>query len=142
MGFLLFVGLILLAQYIVAPRWFWKTYRHEHQHVDVMDDVSELHFTNLKQYELHTNILAFKHDYIRSFEWKIKREECFIRDDYRCKICGATEKIECHHKTYINLGEEKIKDLVTVCRECHQHIHDEFGYPDYTDMSKIYWNTK
>ena len=62
--------------------------------------------------------------YMQSDAWKAKREE------YResglpqdCQGCGAFY-VELHHVTYRRLGNESLRDLVPVCRRCHQAIHD------------------
>ncbi len=34
----------------------------------------------------------------------------------------CTEQKEVHHKTYENFNEEKLEDLVLVCRRCHDFI--------------------
>lgn len=60
--------------------------------------------------------------YISSAEWKKKREKCFKRDGYECRICGSKADLQCHHKTYVRVGGEEPNDLTTLCEKCHGYI--------------------
>lgn len=42
------------------------------------------------------------------------------RDGMKCQKCGETEDLCMHHLKY---GENKLEDLITVCRSCHNKIH-------------------
>lgn len=59
--------------------------------------------------------------YIRSPEWRSRREWIMARDDGFCP-CGAKAE-HVHHKTYERLGNELPSDLVAVCEPCHVRIH-------------------
>jgi len=61
--------------------------------------------------------------YIQSDEWISKREARKELDNYRCVICGSEEILQVHHLHYNNVGDENLKDLVTVCKSCHQKLH-------------------
>lgn len=63
--------------------------------------------------------------YIRSAQWlrSPARLGALRRDGYRCVRCGAGERLEVHHKTYVRLGQEWVSDLQTLCKQCHQHVH-------------------
>jgi ribosomal protein S27AE len=65
--------------------------------------------------------------YIMSPEWYAKKIQRLVLDNYTCQRCGSKEFLEVHHKTYENLGKEQMEDLATVCRTCHQAIHDKYG---------------
>ena len=74
-----------------------------------------------------------KKAYLASPEWDTKRKQVLERDLYACQGCGNTGiPLEVHHITYTNYGSESLSDLVTVCRPCHQSIHDKYGY-NYSD---------
>ena len=64
------------------------------------------------------------HEYIKSPEWKdrvaIYKEEA----DWQCSICGDSEDITGHHKTYINIGNEPEEDIEILCWTCHQKEHE------------------
>lgn len=63
-----------------------------------------------KQYEL----------YLNSFDWYIKKLQVFERAGGRCEMCGKIGFTEVHHKTYKNLGNEPISDLIALCPDCHK----------------------
>jgi 5-methylcytosine-specific restriction endonuclease McrA len=46
------------------------------------------------------------------------------RDNWTCVYCGAPAT-QVHHKRYakVNIGNEPIEWLVSVCNSCHQSIH-------------------
>jgi len=60
--------------------------------------------------------------YIRSPEWRKRREVALFRASYRCSICGKRRGLQVHHKTYERLGSEALDDLQVVCRGCHWWI--------------------
>ena len=64
--------------------------------------------------------------YIQSPAWRKTRKRFFASKlDKSCYVCGDTEKPkDLHHRTYKNLGNERLMDLVPACRGCHQGIHD------------------
>lgn len=65
------------------------------------------------------------------------RERCLIRDNFKCKICGAVAPLEWHHITYyVNgasiLGKElendNLKWTVMLCESCHQAVHNDLKH--------------
>ena len=60
------------------------------------------------------------HEYIKSDAWKHKADEAKRRAGDRCQICNKTGKLEAHHRTYENLGDEQPGDIIVLCRECHE----------------------
>lgn len=80
--------------------------------------------------------LKYKH-YIASKEFKVVRDACFARDNYRCACCGwspeekdpslksTMRNLTCHHKSYVHLYHEldHLDDVVTLCNVCHCAIH-------------------
>jgi 1-aminocyclopropane-1-carboxylate deaminase/D-cysteine desulfhydrase-like pyridoxal-dependent ACC family enzyme len=61
-------------------------------------------------------------NYINSLEWQAKAAQRKALDLYTCQTCGATERLEVHHKHYRTLGNESMDDLITLCRDCHEAI--------------------
>lgn len=90
----------------------------------------------VNRYVNEQQILIDKKKYMTSPEWQIKKDEIKELDGYQCRTCHCTENLEVHHITYENLFNEKDKDLATLCRSCHQEIHDELGY-DYKTLFPI-----
>lgn len=64
--------------------------------------------------------------YIRSPEWRRKRNSKLHSVGWRCEICGVNNrqsKLEVHHIIYDTIPHESWNDLLAVCRECHQREH-------------------
>ena len=90
----------------------------------------------VKPYDQYMTAEA-KRDYLLSVRWKIKRNAVFTRDDNTCQSCGSTEQLECHHIDYSMLGDEPLEHLITICRQCHQTVHNRLGY-----SRETYYNIK
>lgn len=68
-------------------------------------------------------------DYLDSPQWEYKRQQRFGIDGYRCVMCGRHEhevgSLDVHHVTYRNFTHENVlTDLCTLCRPCHDKIHN------------------
>lgn len=61
--------------------------------------------------------------YLASAEWKAKRDERMRMDRYLCFNCRSPFNLVVHHVSYENLYHEEMEDLITLCRECHKHVH-------------------
>lgn len=67
-----------------------------------------------------------KQTYLASNEWQVLRKSTLKRDLYTCQSCGVTDvPLEVHHLTYQRLGKERPSDVVSLCRICHQSLHDK-----------------
>lgn len=63
-------------------------------------------------------------EYLRTPEWRIRRERKLEQADYRCQFCNRHKSsLDVHHRTYENRGEELDTDLIVVCRDCHSTFH-------------------
>ena len=77
----------------------------------------------------------WKQQYLKSPEWKTLKSKVLNRDNCTCQSCNTNGiPLEVHHITYQNFGNENLADLVSLCRNCHQSIHDKYGY----DYNKLY----
>ena len=57
-------------------------------------------------------------------EWAILKRQAHRRDGYRCRLCGRDDvQLHVHHRTYETYAEERLEDLITLCRTCHEHFH-------------------
>ena len=59
-------------------------------------------------------------------QWDIVRRDAYARANGKCMICGAPEKrLEAHERWEYDEGKgiQKLKDVVAVCRSCHEVIH-------------------
>ncbi len=67
--------------------------------------------------------------YLRSEEWKMRREQRLKIDNYTCQMCGTKEKLVVHHKTYARIFNEDMDDLITLCDPCHKKVHNRDNIP-------------
>jgi hypothetical protein len=73
------------------------------------------------------------HTYIHSEQWRKKRLKRLKMDGFRCQFrvgklqCTAKTHLEVHHLSYKNLGNERFKELITLCRLHHKRIHKQRG---------------
>ena len=79
-----------------------------------------------KYQHISTNI--FKYEQIRmhiSKYQQIKRYVVLKRDNWLCLYCGE-KATQVHHKRYAkkNIGREPIKWLQSVCKKCHNKLHN------------------
>ena len=63
-------------------------------------------------------------NYLDSDVWKNKRREALVRDNNLCQVCKKNTAEEVHHITYERLFNEKLEDLLSVCKMCHNHLHN------------------
>jgi len=64
------------------------------------------------------------HAYLRSPEWKAKRDAQVEAAGGRCQVCNSTKQLNCHHRTYERIGNELPDDLFVLRAECHQIFHE------------------
>lgn len=65
-------------------------------------------------------------EYIRGKHWKLTRSAYFAHPDApkRC-FCGESDErcLVLHHKTYVRIGAEDLRDLHPLCLTCHSDVH-------------------
>ena len=68
----------------------------------------------------------YSEEYLKSDAWSRKRYVVLKRDNWRCVYCGAPAT-QVHHKRYAkkNIGREPIEWLVSICKPCHDSIHNK-----------------
>jgi 5-methylcytosine-specific restriction endonuclease McrA len=71
-------------------------------------------------------------EYLFTDVWQDKRHAVLRRDDWVCKGCGTARATQVHHLRYPPdcqpgsdawIRQEKLFDLVAVCRQCHDDLH-------------------
>lgn len=69
-------------------------------------------------------------DYIRSKAWQqVRRRFWASRLPKECYCYGWLDgPKDLHHRTYKNLGRENLRDLVPLCRDCHDRVHEMARY--------------
>lgn len=77
--------------------------------------------------------------YIQSPEWRKKSLLVKQKANFRCKSCNSSTNLQTHHITYKNLYNEKEDQLVCLCANCHQDLHNYYGKnASYYPLLKIY----
>lgn len=66
----------------------------------------------------------YHEQYLQSDWWKKTREERLRMDGYRCSWCGSEKDLNVHHYSYDYLGCEDAKELITLCEDCHDRLHE------------------
>lgn len=80
---------------------------------------------SVKELNRDTSKFTKYSNYIQSEDWKLKRSEVLLRDNNLCQVCKKDAAEEVHHITYDNLFNEKLEDLLSVCKICHKEIHSQ-----------------
>lgn len=62
-------------------------------------------------------------EYLRSPEWRERRQVALEAAGHRCQVCNAPGPLDVHHRTYERLGAEDAGDLFVLCRTCHDLFH-------------------
>jgi 5-methylcytosine-specific restriction endonuclease McrA len=84
---------------------------------------------------------SMEHVSFRGSDWDQIRRRAYVRDGYRCQVCGvkciskasstsATSRnvIQCHHKQkYKGPEDNDLSNLVTLCLGCHADHHHRAG---------------
>lgn len=83
--------------------------------VNILDDYYHLIFMKNKDYN----------NYLKTKHWKQKRQKVLKSAKYKCQLCSSKEKLNVHHNTYKNIGNEKKEDLIVLCEKCHKKFHEK-----------------
>jgi 5-methylcytosine-specific restriction endonuclease McrA len=65
--------------------------------------------------------------YLAGPRWRAKRKAVIARDKL-CQACGSRPAVQAHHRSYAHVGDEPLFDLVGVCIECHEKLHDREAF--------------
>lgn len=64
-------------------------------------------------------------EYLQTPEWKERRYQHLKSVGFLCQICNHDGRLDIHHRTYENRGDERRQDLIALCRDCHDLFHSE-----------------
>ena len=63
----------------------------------------------------------------RGYAWRAQRSAALKRDTFRCQRCGATERLQVHHRKDIDetegVWDNDLSNLETLCAKCHLAHH-------------------
>lgn len=65
------------------------------------------------------------HEYMRSQQWKDRKNAFKHLKGHRCEICGNNKNLSVHHKSYESLGQELDEHLILLCESCHNKAHNQ-----------------
>jgi hypothetical protein len=81
----------------------------------------------------------YREEYLKSDEWKNLRN-LIMSTSPNCQCCGGVSS-DVHHMVYRNIVDITINDLIPVCRNCHEYIHqaidDDYISQDPKDFKTI-----
>lgn len=66
-------------------------------------------------------------DYLKTEHWKQVRKYALAYARNRCQICNATGLVDVHHRSYENRGDERMEDVIVLCRDCHTTFHERLA---------------
>jgi hypothetical protein len=67
--------------------------------------------------------------YLQSSQWKARRKYILTAGRHRCQVCSSKDALHVHHRSYKRLGDERIDDLVVLCKTCHDLFHQNGRMP-------------
>jgi 5-methylcytosine-specific restriction endonuclease McrA len=132
--FFILAGIIL----VVTLRNFSKKptlYRDDHRSEYLQSAVDKLRGNGKSREHIERRLFRsprerrrdyYREEYLKSDAWSRKRYVVLRRDNWRCVYCGAPAT-QVHHKRYAkkNIGKEPIEWLVSICKPCHDSIHNK-----------------
>ena len=62
-------------------------------------------------------------EYLMTTHWHWVRYRKLAQARFKCERCYSTTLLQAHHLNYDRLGNERMSDLVVLCRGCHQQAH-------------------
>lgn len=77
------------------------------------------------------------HEYLRSDRWRAVREGALERAGHRCQVCNGGDRLQVHHRTYVNLGAERPEDITVLCDDCHELYHFQADGPLVEEVEEI-----
>lgn len=53
------------------------------------------------------------------FNWRLRQGK-----HQSCEFCNSINYLVVHHMTYVRVGNERMEDLLLICRDCHTGVHE------------------
>jgi len=77
--------------------------------------------------------------------WQRVRMARYAADGCKCAFCKknlSPDEFQTHHIDYSRLGHERLRDVITVCQECHENFHNIWKHGEYyKEQDDDHWNT-
>jgi hypothetical protein len=73
-------------------------------------------------------------DYLKSTHWKEFKASYMAQwRKPHCAFCRARRRLNLHHVDYSRLGREEFDDVLLLCVDCHEEVHQmKKDHPDLT----------
>ena len=67
--------------------------------------------------------------YLLSDHWQ-RIKDAWVKSGrpMKCYICYSFDNLQFHHRSYRNLGQEKLDDLLVLCETCHKEVHYRYNH--------------
>ncbi len=74
---------------------------------------------------LDANAITYR-EYLETDHWKDLRRQYWASRLHNgsCYACASKVGLQCHHKSYRRIGNEKLHDLCLLCDDCHGRTHE------------------
>lgn len=98
----------------------WRQQRREREYLRSFEQSESIWLRRRWWYRrFHRPLMSYPDD------WDDLRHEVYARDGYRCVNCGATNvELHAHHIVPLSVGgTNRVRNLATVCFDCHARIH-------------------
>ena len=69
--------------------------------------------------------------------WKVRAHILKGWAGAKCEWCGSGTGLDVHHLSYHRLGAETPRELVVLCRGCHEAAHDPVRQPSRIQLLEI-----
>lgn len=69
-------------------------------------------------------------EYLKTPQWRVKRDAVMRRDNYICQGCLKAPATLVHHKTYSHIYRELLFQLIALCKDFHDIAHDKDKHPN------------
>ena len=84
-------------------------------------------------------------EYLETPDWQRVRHARFRFDEGKCVVChkqfNLFENYNTHHMDYARLGQEHMRDVITLCESCHAKFHNAWTKNQYwKGRESGHWN--
>ena len=89
--------------------------------IEVNEDMRNLY----KKYMSKIRSLDYQ-EYLQTEHWQHFKLEAIRHAGHKCQICNKDDcNLNVHHNNYDNRGRETFNDVIVVCDDCHNMIHNK-----------------
>ncbi len=90
-------------------------------HADARRAIEQRHA--LMQQAMRAERSGWYRAYLKTPQWRDRREKILRRAGGWCEGCGTRPATEVHHLSYANVFDEFLFELAALCAACHRRVH-------------------